>query len=152
MTATLIAFALKHWRLGAAAALVLAAVLAGSLLAHRLDRPALARAKAQAAAAQAAEAGARAQVELDRTAAAAVETARTTETHATKRAGAAADAITRLPHAKDALDADVLSEWARDVDGLRDDAARAHAPADAPRGAGAARPVPPGLTGPTPPR
>ncbi len=127
--------------LGGAAALALAAAAGWTV--HRLDRAPLERAQAQVAAAQVQARAASAQAELDAAAATAVEGARTAESHATARSGAAADALARLPHASDPLDADVLRDWSAAVDGLRDDAARAHPAADAARGAGAARSLPP---------
>lgn len=143
MTAAVLAFLVRHRALGFWAALVLAGGVASAWAVHRLDAGPLARAEARAAAAGAQADALRAQTGLDATAAAAVETARTTETRATTRSGAAADAIARLPHAQDPLDADVLAAWSAGVDGLRDEAARARVPAAPAGGAGAAQPVPP---------
>ncbi len=141
--AAALAFALKHRAAALWAALVVAGAVAAGWAVHRLDAGPLARAEDRAKAAEAQAAAAQAQTRLDTTAAAAVETARTTEAHAAARTGAASDAIARLPHAADPVDPDVLAEWGRAVDGLRDEAS-AGRPAAAPAGgAGAARPVPP---------
>ena len=122
--------------------LTLAAAGATGWAFHRLDRGPLERARAQAAAAQAQAEAAQAQARLDTSAAQAVEAARTVETHAVARSGAAADAIAHLPHAQDPLDGDVLAQWASAVDGLRDEARVARRAAIAPGGGGAARALP----------
>ena len=141
--AAALAFVVKHRAVALWTALVLAGAVAAGWAVHRVDAGPLARALNRAKAAEAEAAAAQAQTRLDTTAAAAVETARTTEAHVQVKAGAAADAIARLPHAQDPLDADVLSAWSAGVDGLRDEAARSRTPAAPAGGPGAARPVPP---------
>ena len=139
----LLALLVRHRTSALWTALALGAAVAGGWAVHRLDAGPLARAQDRAQAAEAQAAAAQAQTKLDGVAAQAVETARATEAHAAAATGAASDAIARLPHAADPVDPDVLAEWGRAVDGLRDEAARRR-PAAAPAGgAGAARPVPP---------
>ena len=134
---------LQRWPWVAAAAALSAAAVASGWLVHRLDAPSTRRAEARAVAAEAQARAAAAQVRLDAAAAAAVDTARITETKAAQRTGDAAHAIARLPHAEDILDREVLSEWAAAVDGLRDQAAAARPPAAPARGGDPARAVPP---------
>ena len=141
--AAALAFIVKHRAVALWAALVLAGVLVAGWATHRLDAGPLARAQDRAKAAEAQAAAAVAQTQLDTTAAAAVETARTTEAHAAAATGAASDVIARLPHAADPVDPAVLAEWGRAVDGLRDEAAAGRAPAAPAGGADPARPVPP---------
>ena len=140
--AAVLAFMIRHRALALRAALLLAVAVAAGWVVHRLDAAPLARAQDRAKAAETQAAAAVAQARLDSKAAAAVETARTTEAHAAAATGAASDAIARLPHAADPVDPDVLAEWGRAVDGLRDEAA-AGRPAASAGGAGPARPVPP---------
>ena len=140
---SLLALLVRHRATALWAAAALGAAAAGGWAVHRLDAGPLARAQDRAKAAEAQAAAARAQTALDAQASAAVETAHAAEAHAAARTGAATDAIARLPHAADPLDADVLAEWSRAVDGLRDEAAAGRPAADPAGGAGAARPVPP---------
>ena len=141
----ILALLARHRTVALRVALALAAAAVGGWAVHRLDAAPLARARAraEAAAAQARADAALAQTRIDTAAAAAVETARAAEAHAAARTGAASDAIARLPHAADPVDRDVLAEWGRAVDGLRDEAARARPAADPAGGADAARSVPP---------
>lgn len=131
----------RHRALAGAAAGALAAALAGGWLAHRLDASARARVEARAAAAEAQARALAAQVRLDTVAANAVEAARTAQTRAEHRTGAAADEIARLPHAQDPLDGDVLDRWGDAVDGMRRDAAAARSGAAPARGGEPARAV-----------
>ena len=141
--AAALAFFVRHRAAALGAVLVLAGAAASAWAVHRLDAGPLARAEDRARAAEVQAAAAQAQTKLDGVAAQAVETARTTEAHAAARTGAASDAISRLPHAADPVDPDVLAEWGRAVDGLRDEAAAGRSAAAPAGGAGSARPVPP---------
>lgn len=143
MTAILIGFLLKHEALVGWAAVVAGAVLFGAVTAHRLEVPALAKAHAATAQAQSEALAQAASARLATAASALVETARTRETAAIRSAQETTDAIARTPQADQPVPADVLSGWASGVDRLRDQAAAARGPAADPRGAGAARPVPP---------
>lgn len=141
--AAALAFLVKHRAAAVWAAVALATAAVGGWVVHRLDAGPLARALDRAKAAKAQAAAAQAQTRLDSTAAAAVETARTTEAHAAAATGAASDVIRRLPHAADPVDPAVLAEWGRAVDGLRDEAAGARPAASPAGGAEPARPLPP---------
>ena len=148
MSAAVLAFLLRHEALVGWAAVLAAAVLAGGLLAHRADAPALARARADAALAQAAARTSAAQADLTGAAAAAVQTAQGRETTLARTTETYAHAVQSAPQASQPLPPDVLRDWSSGIDGLRDEAARARPGAAAAGGAGAAGGVPaPGQAG-----
>ena len=140
--AALLAFLLRHEALLGWAAVLAGAALVGGVLMHHADAPALAHARAQAAAAQGAARVQAAQTAIVQGASDALATAAGRETAAVRHSETSAHAVETAPGAAAPLPADVLAGWARGVDGLRDEAARARADALPAGGGELARAVP----------
>ena len=148
MSAAVLAFVMRHEALLGWAAVLAGAALAGAVLMHRAEAPALARAQAGAAQAAGAAHLAAAQSQLDWTSSAAVIADQTREADLARTTETYAHAVQTAPQSSQALAPDVLRAWALGVDGLRDEAARARAGPAPDGGAGAAPAVPaPGSPG-----
>lgn len=140
--AAALAFLLRHEALVGWAAVLAGAALAGALLAHGADAPALSRARAGVATAEQAARASAAQAQVTGQAAAAVQTAQGRESALTRTTETYAHAVQTAPQAAQSLPSDVLRDWSSGIDGLRDEAARARPAAAAPGLAGAAGAVP----------